>query len=409
MAGQAYGAASRRPFFSGNRRVPGLYERTRKPRREGDRPTVAYEAALWLDGRSQRFTLDARTKTDAINELRALRVDAERGELHRSPAAAVTVDELADDWLEHLGSRVGHRDPRRRYSQRTVDLYRQRLQKHISPALGRRPVADVTVADVRRLVDRLGRDGLAPATVTATINILSGLCRFGLKGGHLDHNPVRDLDRDDRPGCARQTEPRYLDPDELARLFAQLSDTFRPVVVTCAYAGLRISETLGLRWRDLDLKAGILTVSGQLGAYGERVPVKTKASAATVPMLPALVRELREHRSRQASRGLRLVHAGELVFVTTRGKPQSRRNALRAIYAAGDAAGLNADGRRPVGLHDMRHSCAGLAYAHGATDVETCELLRHANPRVTSTVYAGLAERDRGGAVRKLRESGFGA
>ena len=63
-------------------------------------------------------------------------------------------------------------------------------------------------------------------------------------------------------------------------------------------------------------------------------------------MLPALRRELVEHRSRQAAPSLALVRADALVFTTARGKPQSRRNALRAVHVAGDAAGLNGDGRR---------------------------------------------------------------
>ena len=103
-----------------------------------------------------------------------------------------------------------------------------------------------------------------------------------------------------------------------------MSDTFRPVAATCTFAALRISEALGLRWRDVDLQAGTLTVSGQLGAEGERVPAKSASSAATVELLPALARELREHRSRLASKDLRRVHADALVFATSRGKPQSR-------------------------------------------------------------------------------------
>jgi integrase len=43
-----------------------------------------------------------------------------------------------------------------------------------------------------------------------------------------------------------------------------MSDTFRPVAAVCAYAGLRASEALGLRWRDIDLKSHTLTVSGPL-------------------------------------------------------------------------------------------------------------------------------------------------
>src|SRR5205823_3929816 len=122
-----------------------------------------YEARLRLGGRVQRHRLDAATKTDAIAELRALQVDFERGGSHRS--TGLTVDDLASDWLAHLTARIGHRDPRRRYSARTVALYRQRLDQHVLDHLGHRPVADVTLADVRKLIDKLGAAGLAPSTV----------------------------------------------------------------------------------------------------------------------------------------------------------------------------------------------------------------------------------------------------
>jgi integrase len=68
---------------------------------------------------------------------------------------------------------------------------------------------------------------------------------------------------------------------------------------------------------------------------------------------------------------------------------------LRAVYAAGDAAGLNGDGRERVGVHDLRHSFVGLTLAAGLTLPEAAALARHANPRVTATVYAGLTGEDR--------------
>ena len=69
-----------------------------------------------------------------------------------------------------------------------------------------------------------------------------------------------------------------------------------------------------------------------------------------------------------------------------------RRNVLRAVKAAADRAGLNGDGREPVGNHDLRHSCAALAFSLGMTPVEVSRLLRHADSAVTLTVYAGLDE-----------------
>jgi integrase len=393
--------AARRPVYSGNRRIPGLYERTLA---DG---TIVYDAALRLGGQVRRRRLLARTKTDAIAELRALQVDHARGEAHRSPASALTVADLAADWLAHLESRVAARDPRRRYSRRTVDLYRQRLHQHVIPTLGYRAVADVALGDVRRLVDRLASGGLAPGTVTSVVGILSGLLRYAVKGGHLERNPVRDLDRDDRPGTGRLTEPRYLTAAEVEALLAQMSDVFRPVAAACAYAGLRVSEALGLRWCDVDFGGGTLTVSAQLGPDGTRAPLKTTASSATVPLLPKLAKELKEHRSRVAGQALARVQPDALMFTTLRGKPQSRRNVLRAVHVAGDAAGLNGEGRERVGVHDLRHSFVAVALAAGLTLPEAAALARHANPRVTAAVYAGLTDAARAGLGAKLA-SAFG-
>jgi integrase len=171
-----------------------------------------------------------------------------------------------------------------------------------------------------------------------------------------------------------------------------------------------VSEALGLRWQDVDFEAGTITVAGQLGRDGKTwIPVpKTAASAATVPLLPVLRRELVEHRLRQAQRNLQGVRPEAPVFTTTRGKPQSRRNLLRALHAAGDAAGLNGDGHEPVGLHDLRHSFVAISFEKGLSAPEIAALARHANAKVTLGFYAGLTDDGREQAAAKLTEGGFG-
>jgi integrase len=88
-----------------------------------------------------------------------------------------------------------------------------------------------------------------------------------------------------------------------------------------------------------------------------REQTKSPASTAPVPRLPALARELRAHRSRQASRD------------------------LRALHAAGTSAGLNPEGAEPVGLHDLRHSFVALALDGGLTLAEAAVLARHTNAK----------------------------
>ena len=129
---------------------------------------------------------------------------------------------------------------------------------------------------------------------------------------------------------------------------------------------------------------------------------KTDASKNAVPLLPALAKVLRDHRQAQAEIGLHRIKPDALVFVTFTGRPQSRRNVLRAINVASKNAGLwsEEDGRERVGAHDLRHSLAAYAFSIGMTLPEVSRLLRHANTQVTATVYADLA----GNAVEVLQD-----
>ena len=102
---------------------------------------------------------------------------------------------------------------------------------------------------MRRLLDTLAAKRLAPRSRSGLLGILSSVLTYGVREGVVAHNVVRDLAREDCPDAQRKSEPRYLSPDELDLLLAKMGDTFRPVAAACAYAGLRLSEALGLRWR----------------------------------------------------------------------------------------------------------------------------------------------------------------
>jgi len=203
------------------------------------------------------------------------------------------------------------------------------------------------------------------------------------RGGVLESNPTRLLERGDRPSAKRRKEPRYLDRAQIDKLLAKLGNEFRPVAACLAFAGLRVSEALALRWQDVDFEARMLHVPG----------TKTAASAQPVPMTADLTAEMRAHRSRQLTLVRRKPEA--LVFQTSNGRPNDRHNAARAIRAAGDAAKLNPEGAKKVAPHDLRHSCAGLLLAAGVPAPKVAAVLRHADTRTTLTVYAGLVESQR--------------
>jgi integrase len=259
----------------------------------------------------------------------------------------------------------------------------------------------VRVQHLRKMVDTLTTKGLSGSTVPGCVAATSAMFRHGVRNlGCVTRNPVRDLDRGDLPSGKRQSKPRYLTVKQVESIFDGMTDVFRPVAATCFWTGLRISETLALRWRHIDFDAETIEVPG----------TKTDASEAPVPLLPALARELRAYRERQAKRGFDRIRSDALVFQTLRGKSPGRRNALRALQAAAVKAGLVNDDQEPVGLHDLRHSLAANSFALELTDVEVARLLRHANPRVTLTVYADLVEDEASVKLgQKLTAGGFGS
>jgi integrase len=337
--------------------------------------------------------LEARNVTEARRQVRELLGKVETGEL-RPADRKVTLRDLLGAYIAYV------RDGRGALAPSTIALYEQRLEHHVLRLLGPRTrVADITVVDLRvRLIDPMKAQGLSGSTIRGTVAALSGALRFAVRNGTIPRSPMRDLERGDLPSAKRRSEPRYLTIDQVNDLLAMMTPEFRPIAAALFYGALRIGEALALTWADVDFDNAMIAVPG----------TKTEASRNTVPLLPALVRELRAHRTWQAERGLKRIRADALVFQTRSGSSPGRRNVLRAVQRAADKAGLNTDSAEPIGLHDLRHSTAGLAFESLALN-EVSRLLRHANPRVTTTVYGGISDDVAASIGAKLAEGGFGA
>lgn len=373
---------SREPVFEGKHRVRGLWQR----RTAGGK--TKYESQFRQDGKMRRTAhpVDL-TKTEAIAAHRRLVVGVESGEV-KIGDRTLTVRAMAESFIARERSILATR------KSSTVDLYELRLERHVLPVIGKLKADEVTVQHVRSLIDKLTAKKHSGSSVRGCLAALSAAFRHAERDlGAVRRNPVRDLDRDDRPSGKRQSEPRYLSVAEIESLLAEMTDESRPIAASLFYGALRVSEALALAWGDVDFDAATLVVRG----------TKTDASAATIPLLPPLANELRAHRARQTKHGLSRLRPGALVFQTESGKPVHRRNVLRAVTTAGTKAKLNGEGREPVGCHDLRHSCAAFAFSlPNTTPVEVSRLLRHSDPAITLSVYAGLDDASVKGIGDKL-------
>jgi integrase len=151
----------------------------------------------------------------------------------------------------------------------------------------------------------------------------------------------------------------------------------------------RQAEAPGLRWADVDLGKGALSVRrGQHRVGGQGLvheEPKADRSRRTVALPPALVEALRAHRAAQLEERIAagpLWQDHDLVFVQPNGRPIERTSDWRSWKALLRAADV-----REVRLHDGRHTAATLLLRRRAPQV-VMEVLGHAQRRTTTDTYS---------------------
>jgi integrase len=170
-----------------------------------------------------------------------------------------------------------------------------------------------------------------------------------------------------------------LDLKELDRLLDELPRESRLFFDFLFETGLRISEAIEIRWSDLDLGCGRLSVSRQF--YRGRLGKPKGNKARTVRLSPRMAQELQLLR--------RAAPDGQLVFTAERGGRLIPSNLMsRVLKPAAVKAGLGewvvARGRRRaeswVGFHTFRHTCATQLFLRGWNAKQVSVFLGHSDP-----------------------------
>jgi integrase len=120
------------------------------------RPNGRYAVCVMVDGHPCFRTLSATTIGEARTQRELLQQAARLGDLPLSPR--LTFAEVAGRWLAEFEAKVISGERR----DRTFDLYRSQLHRHLLPRLGRRRLASITPDDVVALTRELQAEGLSP-------------------------------------------------------------------------------------------------------------------------------------------------------------------------------------------------------------------------------------------------------
>ena len=339
--------------------------------------------------RQQRFTTRG-TKKEAERAL----VDAlrrrDRG-IDIEPTR-VTVAEYLERWLKDYAEQ--------NVAPSTLQRYKQ-IVRRLSPLIGGVRLQEVRPTQLQAAYAELGRDGLAARTVLHHHRVLKEALKHAVGWQLLEQNPAEAV-RAPRP---ERPEMRSLNPGEVAQLLdACGDDDLRRLVFTAVSTGLRLGELLGLRWSDVDLEGGAVTIgrtAQYLGPDGVQLRTpKTPRSRRTISLSASTVATLREHKVAQNKRRLRLgpgFQDGGFVFAAPDGRVLAPYSVSEPFRRAIEGAGLSG-----VRFHDLRHTSATLSLLAGVPAKVVSDRLGHTSVAFTLDTYAHVLPEQQREAAQAL-------
>lgn len=319
------------------------------------------------------------TKVNADRVMRERLVAVDNGDFVSKQSE--TVSEFLHRWLESYVTT--------NTSVRTQEGYREKVKGYIVPYLGNVGLQTLKAQQIDELYSVMLGRGLSARTVLHTHRILRQALKHAVKWGLLQKN-VADNATPPRP---ERKNIHMWDPETIAKFLKEANESrYSDQYQLAILSGLRRSELMGLRWQNVDLEAGRISIVETLQRISGKGLVqgqpKTPRSRRSVALAPDAVGLLHSVRGRQIEQRIAAGSAWKntgFVFTQLDGAP------VDPELVTHDFANIV----RKVGLphltfHGLRHAYASLMVLSGASPKVVSDRLGHSSIAVTMDIYCHL-------------------
>lgn len=329
-------------------------------------------------GKQVQRSFTGKTQKEVREKLQAAAVAVTTG-TYTEPSK-LTVGQWLDVWAEEY---LGNVKPN------TVRIYKNNIKKHIKPYVGAIKLTDLHPHTVQTLIN--GLDELSAASVRLAYKVLHMALEKAVELEYLPKNPAR---RCVLPKLEQEEIHPLTDEQATALLRAAKGGQIEHLLSVALFAGLRLSELLGLTWDAVE--SGTITINKQLSRPDMRqaglfITPKNGKSRTITPapsVLAALKAQKRCQMEMRIKAGPLWSNPENLVFTMEDGGPIDQWRVEKAFKEALGAAGLEG-----VRFHDLRHTYAVNAIRAG-DDIKTIQgNLGHASASFTLDRYGHFTER----------------
>lgn len=328
-----------------------------------------------------------------------MRTAIAEGSFASAAAGGQRLGAYLDEWLATVTPRL---------RETTASSYAVAVER-VKGGLGAVRLRELTPLMIERFYGDLARTGgrggagLAPKTIRNTHVTLRKALSDAERLELIGRNPAA---RAHAPAAVRPETPTWTG-EELGRFLSGVEDDpLYALWVLLATTGMRRGEALGLRWSDVDLDRGTISVSQTVTTVGHRVvvsPPKTDRSRRRLVLDDETVRVLAAHREAQGrDRALMGTTSPTTDRTTPNTTVSTTSHTTGLVFAEPDGSPLHPDsvtrrfktlvrqsGLPPLrGPHDLRHTWASLALAAGVHPKVVSDRLGHSTISITIDTYS---------------------
>ena len=368
----------------------------------------------WTDRSGKRHFVYAKT----LDELRykEKQIEKDKTDGIKAEARYTTVNDMYDLW----------KSLKRGLKDNTFENYKYSWESYVrNSIIGGMRISEIKKSDIKRFYNYLvDQRHLKASTIDGIQNVLHQVLDMAVDDNYLRGNPSTNVLKELKKSHVFKSEKRraLTKPEqELFLNYMKQSNTYRhwyPIFAVMIGTGLRVGEVTGLRWCDIDLEAGIISVNHTLVYYDHRERTneqkqgcyfnvntpKTEASCREVPMLDFVRQAFQIEKETQELLGVRCSVAvdgySDFIFLNRLGIPFNCGNlnsAIQRITRDCNDEILLKDEKAEVLLphfscHSLRHTFSTRMCEAGVNVKVIQDTLGHKDITTTLNIYTDVTK-----------------
>lgn len=284
----------------------------------------------------------------------------------------------------------------------TRNDYLSRINTHVIPMLGNYKLNELTNPIMQDFYNKLiSEKKIKAVSAKKVMDIINGCLKYAKK-----NKLIYELPTDIEKQKLEKPKIEYWTLEEVNFFLDYIKGTYlyTPIFID-VLTGLRIGELCGLRWCDVDLENGLITVNNQL-IHDKRLKVlmladlKTSSSHRTITIPKILINYLKDLKERRQAENTDYVVLDRKDFKYT---PRSLsmnftkkvarfKDSIEDMKKENKEIPENYMQLKQISFHGLRHTHATILIANGENIKVVSERLGHTDIRMTLNTYTHVIE-----------------